>query len=156
MADAVLLAVLALVLSTPMFLATARRREVGGRPGTPSSMVGRGLLPLLPLAVAGAALTPWSDRSRQEQALLVLGLWASTLPWLALSRRWSALAHTSWSLGVTAGAAYLVAMTAWTLGSGLSGTTAAAAWLLLLLEGCEIVLFLSCPPTYPPATGSAR
>src|SRR5512141_215492 len=99
MADAVLLAVLALVMSTPIFLATARRRDVGGRPGAPASTAARALLPLLPLAIAGAALTPWSDRSRTELVLLVLVLWASTLPWLPLSRRWSALAHTSWALG---------------------------------------------------------
>ena len=154
MADVVALAVVALVLATPTFLATARRRDAGARPRRPASPVQRALLPLVPLTLAAALLSPWMPWSRSVGALAVL--WATTLVWLPLSRRWSAWAHTSWGLGVAAGAAYLLAMTAWTLSSGLSAATLAAAWVLLALEASAYVLFLSYAFELHDSLGSRR
>ena len=154
MGEVVLLGVMGFALSAITFLARARRRDPGARPGRPASWVARALLPLLALAVAAGALSPWMGWPPALRPVLLL--WLSTLAWLPLTRRWSAPAHASWALGASLGGAYLVAMTWWTVRSGLTGATLVAAWFLLLLEVGVVAVFLAHSYEVHDTLGSQR
>ncbi|KRE60990.1 hypothetical protein [Nostocoides sp. Soil756] len=78
MTVAVALAVLALVVATPAFLATGRRAGVRRSHAAPAGVVGRALAPVPAVVVAALVLSPWGDLP----SLVLVGalVWLATLP----------------------------------------------------------------------------
>ena len=149
MGTPVALATLAATFATVVFLLGGRRRLLrGGRRAMGSTLLARAVSPLTSLAGAGLLLVLvaalFGTVVELRDILLWLALvWASTLPWLARTRRWAATAHAGWSLTVSAGGLYVLAMALWTVGSGLGWFGLVGAWTVWLLEVCAYVLLLA-------------
>jgi hypothetical protein len=136
-AVAVVAAALALTLDLlPPLRAPHRPRRA--RPGGARARIGLVAVLLLAAALVCGAWLGWF-------ASLSAGglLWVVALVFLRWSRRWRPAAHASWSLTVLAGAAYVVAMAAWTASRGLGGLAAAGAWVLWVAGVVAFVLYLS-------------
>jgi cellulose synthase/poly-beta-1,6-N-acetylglucosamine synthase-like glycosyltransferase len=149
MGTTVALATLAATLATVVFLVGGRSRLLrGGRRAMGSTLLARAVAPLPALAGAGLLLAIVATLAgtilELRDILLWLALvWASTLPWLARTRRWASTAHAGWSLTVSAGALYVVAMALWTIGSGLGWLGLVGAWTVWLLEVSAYILLLA-------------
>ena len=173
----VVVALAAALLAMLWFLVSSPRQRPS-RPVASVSVLRQALTPLLAIGPAVVGLAAYQHASAFDavDAVTALGgpaelrewlaapsmyaagalVWVATLPWLALARRWRAAAHASWSLGATAGLAYVGAMAVWTVGSGLGAVALAGAWLLWLLEVAAVVLFLSYGYEIHDTIGSVR
>lgn len=142
MGTGVAVGVLAAALATLLVLLVAQRTTpTTARHGSNASTAVRAVAPLLPLVLAAAVAAPWSTLGQLLGSCALL--WVLTLPWLPFTRRWDPWAHAGWSLSVVAGGAYVVAMAAWTVGSGLAWVALVGAWLLWVLELMAWVLLLA-------------
>ena len=138
----VLVAVVATVLTTAAFLVAARDRDpADARHARGASPAARVLASLPGLVLAGALLVPVLPPS--DVGWSVLALWVTTLVWVPLTSRWSALGHASWALSASTGLAYVLAMALWTTSSGLTGFSVVGAWALWALEVAAYVLVLA-------------
>jgi cellulose synthase/poly-beta-1,6-N-acetylglucosamine synthase-like glycosyltransferase len=179
----VVVALAAAVLAMLWFLVVSPRQRPR-RPAASVSVLRQALTPLLAIGPAVVGLAAYQRASAADainainamNAVNAVGgpadlreglaapsmyaagalVWVATLPWLALAGRWRAAAHASWSLGATAGLAYVGAMAVWTVGSGLGAVALAGAWLLWLLEVAAVVLFLSYGYEIHDTLGSVR
>jgi hypothetical protein len=134
-------AVVAAGLALTLFLLPQlhdRHRPRRARPGGARARVALVAALLVPAALVCGPWLGWV--ASLEAAGLV---WVVSVGFLRWSRRWGPAAHASWSLTVVAGAAYVVAMAAWTASSGLGGLSAVGAWGLWVVGLTAYGLYLS-------------